>query len=74
MRFVVFKLAFIDPARRLTYAELQAACNRFANALPRLGIGRERRIAQIMLDTVDFPVVFLGAIRAGIVLARHWLP
>ncbi len=61
------KAAFVDGKRQLTYAELQAACNRFANALPRLGIGRERRIVQIMLDTVDFPVVFWGAIKAGVV-------
>ena len=61
------KLAFMDPKRLLTYAELQAACNRMANVLPRLGIGRERRIAMIMLDDVDFPVVFWGAIKAGVV-------
>ncbi len=60
-------IAFVDPKRRLTYAGLAAACNRFANVLPRLGIGRERRIAQIMLDTVDFPIVFWGAIKAGVV-------
>ncbi|MGT2439702.1 AMP-binding protein [Bradyrhizobium betae] len=35
--------------------------------LRRLGVRREERVAMIMLDTVDFPVVFLGAIRAGIV-------
>ena len=61
------KIAFVDPTRRITYAELGEACNRFANALPRLGIGRERRIALIMLDTVDMPAVFWGAIKAGIV-------
>jgi 4-hydroxybenzoate-CoA ligase len=61
------RVAFIDPMRRLTYSELQDACNRFANVLPRLGIGRERRIVQIMLDTVDFPIVFWGAIKAGVV-------
>ena len=38
-----------------------------ANMLRRLGVRREERVAMIMLDTVDFPVVFLGAIRAGIV-------
>jgi 4-hydroxybenzoate-CoA ligase len=59
--------AFIDSRRSLTYAELQARCNRFANALPRLGIGRERRILMIMLDTVEFPVVFWGAIKAGVI-------
>ena len=61
------KVAFIDPKRRLTYAELQDACNRFANVLPRLGLARERRIVQIMLDTIDFPIVFWGAIKAGVV-------
>src|SRR4051812_25787990 len=35
--------------------------------LRRLGVRREERVAMIMLDTVDFPSVFLGAIRAGIV-------
>src|SRR5207244_5833422 len=38
-----------------------------ANMLRRLGVRREERVAMIMLDTVDFPCVFLGAIRAGIV-------
>jgi len=40
---------------------------RVANLLRRLGVRREERVAMIMLDTVDFPAVFLGAIRAGVV-------
>ena len=39
----------------------------WATGLEVAGIGRERRLAMLMLDTVDFPVVFLGAIRGGIV-------
>src|SRR5258708_7407744 len=35
--------------------------------LRRLGVRREERVAMIMLDTTDFPAVFLGAIRAGVV-------
>lgn len=61
------KLAFVDPKRSLTYAALLEGCNRFANGLRQLGIGREQRIALIMLDTVDLPVAFWGAIKAGIV-------
>jgi 4-hydroxybenzoate-CoA ligase len=61
------KLAFTDTVSDLTYAELQANSCRLANLLKRLGVRREERVAMIMLDTVDFPVVFLGAIRAGIV-------
>ncbi|MCC2112978.1 MAG: AMP-binding protein, partial [Hyphomicrobiales bacterium] len=61
------KAAFIDPNRTLTYGDLLAESSRFANLLNRLGIRRETRVAMIVLDTVDFPIVFLGAIRAGIV-------
>src|SRR4029077_6380130 len=35
--------------------------------LARLGLQREDRLALLMLDTVDFPVLFWGAIRAGII-------
>src|SRR3954471_7094102 len=61
------KLAFTDTASELTYGELQRQTCRLANLLRRLGVRREERVAMIMLDTVDFPVVFLGSIRAGVV-------
>src|SRR6201995_6009898 len=61
------KLAYTDGASELSYGDLQKQSCRVANMLRRLGVRREERIAMIMLDTVDFPVVFLGAIRAGIV-------
>jgi len=61
------KLAFTDTVSELTYGELQQQSCRLANLLRHLGVRREERVAMIMLDTVDFPIVFLGAIRAGIV-------
>src|SRR5437870_3765598 len=61
------KVAFADPARRLTYAELADDVARVGPMLARLGLQREDRFAMIMADTVDFPVLFWGAIRAGIV-------
>src|SRR6267154_3820489 len=61
------KLAFTDTVAELTYGELQQQSRRLANLLRCLGVRREERVAMIMLDTIDFPVVFLGAIRAGIV-------
>src|SRR6266446_8051004 len=61
------RLAVADPWRSLTYAELAEASARFAAGLRAAGIERERRIALVMLDTVDFPVAFWGALRAGIV-------
>src|SRR5215471_6204630 len=61
------KAAFSDGTRTLTYGELQAATCRCAEALRGLGLRRESRIALVMLDTVDLPVAFWGAIRAGMV-------
>ncbi len=61
------KAAFVDPTGTLTYGELAAGCNRMANLLSAFGIGRETRIAVLMLDTNAYPVVFWGAIKAGVV-------
>src|SRR5712691_562435 len=54
------RLAVADPWRSLTYAELAAASARFAAGLRAAGIERERRIALVVLDTVDFPIRVLG--------------
>src|SRR5882724_107668 len=61
------KLVFTDTVSELSYGGLQQQSRRLANLLRRLGVRREERVAMIMLDTIDFPIVFLGAIRAGIV-------
>src|SRR5207248_2414353 len=61
------RLAFTDPWRSLSYAQLSDASARFAAGLAKAGIERERRIALLMLDTIDFPIAFWGALRAGIV-------
>ena len=61
------KTACIDPSRNLTYGQLRDAAARVGPMLARLGVEPENRIAMVVLDTVDFPVLFWGAIRAGIV-------
>jgi 4-hydroxybenzoate-CoA ligase len=59
--------AFRDPWRSLAYGELVQASRRFAGALRSAGVARERRIALLLLDTVNFPLAFWGALRAGVV-------
>jgi 4-hydroxybenzoate-CoA ligase len=61
------KAAFIDPSRNLTYGELRDLVSRIGALFARLRIERENRVALILLDTVDFPVLFWGAIRAGVI-------
>jgi len=61
------KTAFIDSSRNVTYAEVLELTKRVGPVLARLGVERENRIAMVMLDTVEFPILFWGAIRAGIV-------
>ena len=61
------KVVYIDDKGRYTYAELAERVNRAANALIGLGLELESRIMLAHLDTIDFPSVFLGAIKAGIV-------
>ena len=61
------KIAIIDDAGRYTYEELARRADRCASALAGLGIQREQRVLLALLDTIDFPTAFLGAIKAGIV-------
>src|SRR3990170_3830520 len=61
------KVAFIDDAGQCTFGELADRVNRFGNHLLSLGLRMEDRILIAMHDTIDWPVAFLGAIKAGIV-------
>ncbi len=61
------KTAFIDDNGAYTYAELAERVSRFADAVRRLGLDPEQRILLCLHDGIDFPTVFLGAIKAGVV-------
>ncbi len=61
------KAAFIDATETLSYDELAERTNRVANLMETYGIGREQRVALLLLDTVDYPPAFWGAIKAGVV-------
>ena len=63
------KVAFIDASTgaQLTYGELAEQAHRFANALRQRGMAPETRVMLAMLDTLEWPVVFLGCMLAGVV-------
>jgi benzoate-CoA ligase len=61
------KLAYIDDRGRYTYRELARRVNRAGNALRGLGLAPEQRVLLALHDGIDFPTVFLGAIKAGLV-------
>jgi len=71
------KIAFIDAGGGYTYCELADRVDRCAVALLTMGVQAEQRVALCLLDTIDFPSCFLGAIKAGIVpvpLNTSWQP
>src|SRR5215213_1806611 len=63
------KVAYIDASSgaKLTYGQLEDQARRFAAALRQKGFTPETRVMLAMLDTLEWPVVFLGCILAGVV-------
>ena len=61
------KVAFVCGDEQVTYAELHQRVNRAGNALQRLGVRREERVALLLLDTPEFAYCFFGAIKIGAV-------
>jgi benzoate-CoA ligase len=61
------KAAFHDDRGSLTYAQLAERSNRFGSGLLAMGVRMEDRVLIAMHDTADWPVAFLGAIKAGII-------
>ncbi|MFI4926393.1 MAG: benzoate-CoA ligase family protein [Burkholderiales bacterium] len=63
------KVAYVDASsgETLTYAQLEEQAHRFADALRARGFAPETRVMLAMLDTLEWPVVFLGCILAGVV-------
>ena len=61
------KIAFRDDRCDLSYAELDHRVRCFAAGLLAHGLQPEQRVLLVMIDTVDLPVAFLGALYAGVV-------
>ena len=63
------KVAFQEAwqgGRALTFSGLAEGSGKAASAFAHAGIHREERAAMFVLDQVEFPVIFWGALKAGI--------
>ena len=61
------KAAVCETDRCLSYRELLDGASRVGSLLGSLGVERENRIACVLFDTIEYPLLFWGAVRAGIV-------
>jgi benzoate-CoA ligase len=61
------KAAVIDHRGATSYRALAERVSRMAGVFRAFDVRREQRVLLCLLDTVDFPTVFLGAIRAGVI-------
>lgn len=64
------KCAFREAAgqrRTMTYSELASRTGQVAGALVRAGVPRESRAAMLVLDQIEFPQIFFGCQKAGVV-------
>ncbi|RME85566.1 MAG: long-chain fatty acid--CoA ligase [Caldilineae bacterium] len=59
------RVAVIFNERKMTYAELNAAANMFANGLRKLGIGRGDKVALMMPNLPYFPIAYYGILKTG---------
>jgi benzoate-CoA ligase family protein len=62
------RVALRLPGREITYAEVQALANRFANVLGALGVRREERVFVALPDGAEFVGALFGVLKAGAVV------
>lgn len=63
------KTAFIEAGsgKTLTYGALDQQSSQIAGALTRAGIRREERAVMLVLDQIEFPPLFWGCLKAGVI-------
>ncbi|MEM7056197.1 MAG: benzoate-CoA ligase family protein [Pseudomonadota bacterium] len=61
------KTAFIQGDQAMTYGQLAEKSGRMGDLYAKLGLGQEDRAAMIVHDVLEFPVIFWGSLKAGVV-------
>ena len=59
------KIAIVSGEQRVTYAELDEASNKVANALLKMGLGKGDRVAMLLSNSPEFAVIYLGIVKIG---------
>src|SRR5215831_17608104 len=59
------RLAYIDQRGSWTYQQLRQRAEAFAQVLEALQVRPEERVLMCLLDSIDWPTVFLGTLHAG---------
>lgn len=62
---VAFREAW-EGGRSLSYGDLSERTGALAASLQRAGIRREERALMLVLDQIEFPIIFWGALKAGV--------
>ena len=64
------KKVFIEATstgRSISYKELSIQTNKMVDLLSKLNIRREERVLMLVLDQIEFPIIFWGCIKAGVI-------
>jgi benzoate-CoA ligase len=59
------RVAYIDPRGSWTFGQLRERAEAFARVLETLQVRPEERVLMGLLDSIDWPTVFLGTLHAG---------
>lgn len=62
---IAFREAWLG-GREMSYAELATSSGKVASALGRASVRREERAAMFVLDQIEFPSIFWGLLKAGV--------
>ena len=66
-------LVEVERQRRFTYAELNDRCNRIANVLREKGIGKDDRVALLMMNGVEYVESFFACAKVGaVIVPLNW--
>ncbi len=61
------KTAIVSGDRRLSYADLDEASNKVANALIKMGVNKGDRVVMLLANSPEFIIIYFGIVKTGAV-------